>query len=534
MGIGLLLMAACAQVVSPTGGEKDTQPPRFVKANPPLGDTNVQPAQIRIFFDEFIKVQNQRKNILFSPPLTNYEVIRRKRSVEIVLPEDSLKTNTTHTIQFGKAIRDLTEGNAATGFVYVFSTGNKVDSLNLKGRVVDAFTRDSVQDASVLLYRDTAPTAIKSQRPYFYTEANEAGRFAFQYLKTGTYKLYALKDLNNNLQYDPGERVGLLSETLTLSGDSALTPVPLFKQFNEPAHVVKKENPYRGKLNLTFSQPVDTFQVEKSEANDVLWHLGEDPNKGEVFFRPSAKDTLQFYLKLNQTVRDTVTLKRSSGFTERLMVDTNFQLSFAEGSVRPDSPIRLKANHPIRDVQDTAIQVYRDSTSITGIRAKVRGASRKQIAIQGPFQADSAYRVMADPGSAVDWYGNLNDSAQQTFKVLSQNDLSKVSLNIKAPRMDSGQVLINLLNSDNRKVRKAVIRDTSQEVVFSALRKGNYQIKAIVDRNGNGFWDRGNLFEEIQPELVIFYPKTLSLEPGIDLLGLNFNIAQKRSAPDSP
>ena len=530
LGAGLLLLAACAQVVSPQGGPKDKEPPQFLRANPAMASSEVRPELITLYFNEFLKLKNKRKNILFSPPVQNYELIRRKRSIDILLPKDSLKPNTTHTIQFGKAIRDITEGNPAKGFVYVFSTGETVDSLNLNGRVVDAFTRDSVSDASILLYQDPEPEAIKTKRPYFYTEADEQGQFGFQYLKAGDYQVYALKDLNNNLQYDPGEQVGLLGNTLTLQGDTVLQPIPLFEEKLQQPEVIEAKSKARGKVSLTFNQALDTFRIDQFSVAERYWHLQKQGAEGIIYHPPSADDSLELVLTLNKAVQDTVTINRSAGFAKDQPADTNLSLTLKREQVRPDSAIGFYSNHPLTAVDTNEFLAFKDSLPIRKLKPAIKGANQKQLLIDGPFKPDSAYRLIVDSGAITDLYGNSNDSVSRSVKVFSPEELGLAVINVEVPPLDRGQVILNLLDKDGNVLREDFLNTADSTVTYKQLKPGKYRIKAIVDRNGNGFWDEGEFFDSLRPEPVLFYPQVLDVKANWEMRDLTFDVEEMMKA----
>ncbi len=489
-----------------------------------MGSSGVRPESITLYFNEFLKLKNKRKNVLFSPPIQNYELIRRKRSIDILLPKDSLKPNTTHTIQFGKAIRDITEGNPAAGFVYVFSTGETVDSLNLNGQVVDAFSRDSVSDVSILLYKDSDPEAIKTKRPYFYTEADEKGRFSFEYLKADNYQVYALKDLNNNLQYDPGEEIGLMGKALALQGDTTLQPISLFQEKLQPPKIIEAKSKARGKVSLSFSQALDTFRIDRFNVPERYWHLQKQGKEGIIYHPPSADDSLELLLTLNKRVQDTVTINRSASFTKDQSLDTTLSLTLKRQKVTPESSVVFYSSHPLAAVDTSKFVALKDSLPIGKLEPAIKGANHKKLLIDGPFKPDSAYRLIVDSGAVTDLYGNTNDSVSKSAKFLSPEDLGLAAVNVEVPPLDSGQVILNLLDTDGNVLRQDFLKSADSTVTYKQLRPGKYRIKAIVDRNGNGFWDEGAFFKGLRPEPVLFYPQVLDVKANWEMRDLTFDV----------
>ena len=138
----ILCCYACAQVVAPTGGEKDTTPPKLIEADPPMYSTNVSASKLILKFDEYVQLKNVSSELIVSPPMLEApEISLRNKSVYIEI-QDSLRPNTTYSFDFGKGIADITEGNAEP-IQYVFSTGEVLDSLSLNGNVTYAYNNEA-------------------------------------------------------------------------------------------------------------------------------------------------------------------------------------------------------------------------------------------------------------------------------------------------------------------------------------------------------------------------------------------------------
>jgi hypothetical protein len=147
-----VLLASCAQIVTPTGGKVDSKPPEAILYQPEKNAIHFNSSSIAISFDEFIQLKDAQKQIVISPPLQNkpdYSIKNKKLYVKFT---DTLRKNTTYKINFGNAITDITEGNALPNFSYVFSTGSFIDSLSIKGNILDAFTLKADENMMVVLY----------------------------------------------------------------------------------------------------------------------------------------------------------------------------------------------------------------------------------------------------------------------------------------------------------------------------------------------------------------------------------------------
>ena len=150
----------CAQVGSPDGGARDEEAPQVVQAQPAFGTTQFDQNAFVLDFDEFVQLQDARRQILVSPPLPSPpKAMVRGRSVRVDLG-DSLMADRTYIVQFGEAVKDLREANVAKGLQYVFTTGDVLDSGRVGGRAVDAWTGEAVEGTRVLLYADGLPEGI--------------------------------------------------------------------------------------------------------------------------------------------------------------------------------------------------------------------------------------------------------------------------------------------------------------------------------------------------------------------------------------
>ncbi len=222
------LAQRCANAVAPTGGPKDTAPPVVVQAVPENNSTNFIGKKIEITFDEYITLENANQNVLISPPLTEKPDIKLKNKTVVVKFKETLAANTTYTINFGSAIKDLHEGNPFKDYVYSFSTGDHIDTLRIAGKVLNAEDKKPVEDAYVSLYaadRENLDSLPLSTVPNYITKTDKEGNFSLNGLADKKYLVFALKDVNSNLYFDqPNEEVAFLDTLVPASYPQ--TPMP--------------------------------------------------------------------------------------------------------------------------------------------------------------------------------------------------------------------------------------------------------------------------------------------------------------------
>ncbi len=225
--LAVLVVAGCARMGSPDGGWYDEKPPVVMHTSPANGAVDVNQKKVTIYFDEFVTLDNATENVIISPPQTEQPDIKVKGKNIVVSLKDSLKAATTYTIDFSDAIKDNNEGNPLGNYTFTFSTGNVIDTMQVAGYVLDAETLEPVQGTQVGLYLvGDAPEADSTIINRFKTEpmlrvsrTDQSGHFSIKGVKPGRYRIYALKDVDNNFMLTPGtgEQMAFYDETFVPS-----------------------------------------------------------------------------------------------------------------------------------------------------------------------------------------------------------------------------------------------------------------------------------------------------------------------------
>ncbi|MBK5286380.1 MAG: Ig-like domain-containing protein, partial [Bacteroidia bacterium] len=193
---------SCATQQAPGGGPKDTIPPKVVHAVPEGYSTNFNSTNIAITFDEYFQVKNLNEQLVVSPPLSSMPEIKIKSKTLFIHFEDTLKESKTYTFNFGNAISDATENIALDNFQYVFSTGAEIDSEKVSGKVINSFNLEPVKGVAVMLYDSQKDSLPYLEKPSYFSKTKEDGTFTIKNIARGSYKLFALKEANNNYLFD--------------------------------------------------------------------------------------------------------------------------------------------------------------------------------------------------------------------------------------------------------------------------------------------------------------------------------------------
>ena len=200
------LAVGCANIVPPAGGPKDTLAPYLIAAKPKDSSTNVQPKEILIGFNEYITSADIQNNLIVSPTIKTTPLVDVRLNALRIRFNDSLSPNTTYSLQFGNAIKDVNEGNIAKNFTYVFSTGDQIDTGRLVGYVHLAETGLIDSNLIVVLHPSGNDTAIFKNKPFYYSKLDGKGRFEFRFLPYQNFQLFAIPN-DYSKKYDDSTKV---------------------------------------------------------------------------------------------------------------------------------------------------------------------------------------------------------------------------------------------------------------------------------------------------------------------------------------
>ncbi|MGL4364359.1 MAG: Ig-like domain-containing protein [Bacteroidales bacterium] len=197
-------MTSCARIASPQGGPNDSTPPILLRTKPEMGTRNFNKKRISIIFNEYVQLKDLDKHFLMSPPPEKRaSVITKGKGVQLDF-NSPLLDSTTYLLDFGNAIADNNEGNIFPNYRFAFSTGDDLDTLQLGGKILDAFSDQVRPNVLVFLYDSLQDSVVLNQRPFRTTRTNENGEFLLQNLKAKSYKIIGIDDLNGDYKYDVG------------------------------------------------------------------------------------------------------------------------------------------------------------------------------------------------------------------------------------------------------------------------------------------------------------------------------------------
>ncbi len=301
------LLVACANPGSgPDGGPYDETPPRIVRMTPSLGGTNEKARKVTIAFDELIKVEDIQEKVTISPPQVETPEIKASGKHISVQLLDSLKPGTTYTIDFSDAIVDSNEGNPLGNFTYYFSTGERLDTMEVAGHVLAASNLEPIKGILVGLHSNLADSAFLTQPFDRVARTDGNGHFCIKGVAPGTYRIYALKDVDGDFKYSRGEMIAFSSQTVTPSSFADVRHDTLWA---DTVHIDTVRT-----VPFTHYLPDDLCLLAFNESNPVrqLLKATREPEYFKLFFTASSKEMPQVR-GLNFNADDAFIVDRSVG-----------------------------------------------------------------------------------------------------------------------------------------------------------------------------------------------------------------------------
>lgn len=509
----VLAVLQCARRGTPTGGPKDTTPPVLIKADPENLTTEFKAKKIRLYFDEYIKLEDVQNQLIVSPPLKyNPEVTPQggaSKYVEVIL-KDTLLENTTYTLNFGQSIVDNNEGNPNSFLTYVFSTGTYIDSLTVSGVVKDAFNVKADEFISVMLYEiDTAYTdsTIFNKPPNYLTNTlDSATIFQLKYLKAGKYALFAIKDESKNNVFDQNiDKIGFIEDTVTLPTDTVFL-LNLFKEI--PNYSLKTPN-YAAANKIIFGYSGGDEKLDVAALTEfpdsIRTLVVKEPEKDTLnyWFTPFEIDSIIFKVT-NESLKkiDTFTVK-----TRKLVSDSLMLIPSHRNKINFADEFHITTSIPIVTIDTTRIAIFNKDTTEVNFKTHLDTALNR-ISMQFEKEPDETYYLNLLPDFVTDFFGDTNDTINYRLSTGGYADFGNLRLNLAG---DITYPIIVQLTDEKGKLYREIYVPEAKALDFNTLEPGNYLIRIIIDNNANGKWDTGNYLRKIQPEKVIYYPTAIEM-----------------------
>lgn len=509
-----IVIGSCAKRGNITGGFKDTLAPVMKNSVPKNGATNFNGKEIKLYFDEYVKLKNVGKQLIVSPPMKNKpEVLPYTASKYITIKlKDTLKPNTTYSFNFGQSIEDNNESNVLNQFKYVFSTGDFIDSLTIGAKIKDALELKTPTFVSVMLYEVNEKyndSTIYKELPRYITNSLDGLSAAkLENLKAGKYRLIALQDNGNN-KFDPKiDKIGYINDFVTVPNDT-LFQLELFKE-ELPLKTFKPSQVSGNRMVIGYEGNAKDVTVDvKKNGGFVPFTVTQFPKKDslQIWFPAMKNDSLLVSVTKGQYKKEyTVKIKDQKKDTLAFSSTIGGNLPFRKN-------FRIHSDTPIVSVDASKIKLVNKDSVAVKFTTKY-DEYNQDLVFDFEKQPLEKYKVTVLPGALTDFYEKKNDTLQFDFSTRNTSDYG----NLRVPLENINRYpLIVEITDDKGVVFESEYVESGNKVVFDLIEPKKYTLRVIYDDNKNKVWDPGNYMEKRQSEEVIYFSKELDVRPNWDV-----------------
>nr|MCS5663754.1 Ig-like domain-containing protein [Flavobacteriales bacterium] len=494
-----VILWQCASIQSPSGGEKDVNPPVVLSSSPEQGATNVNPSLIEIKFDEFFVLKNLSNELLISPPLNEKPIISQKGKSLFIELQESLNQNSTYTLNFGKGIADFHEGNVLKDYSLIFSTGSELDSLTIQGKVLPCPDKILPEGLVVGIYQKDSlvkDSTIYLNKPDYFSLVDEQGLFHIEHIRSGHYELISFEDVNANYQYDGvSEQIAFHNNIIDLS-DSTAYEIWLFAEEDELKLLDSKNN--KGRLHWAFNREPDSFEIHSEPSIEYYSKIEKD----SLFVWPlnTVDDSVFIWTEVEQR-RDTILVKADTLRQQKINI-----ITLSDTYLKDSDEFRLNVSAPITEIDTSKIELIADSVQVDFVVHK----SDFALAFEFEHKGNQQYDLTLHQGAVKGLNKSINDSTKLSFYTKEESALASLKINVAS---DHKHYFIELLKKGE--VSEKIYSGTA--LYFEKLLPSEYELRLIADSNNDGVWTPGNYAENLLPEKVYYYPEVLNLRANWEL-----------------
>lgn len=496
--VGLLLLTACAQVVSINGGPVDKVPPRVVEngITPPNASTNFKSKEIRFKFDEFVKLNNPTQTITVVPDNIKIDATIEKKTVVLKIVGEP-QENTTYVITMNGAVKDFTESNDSL-MQFVFSTGPVLDSLTFKGIVLDAKEMTPTKNTFVGLYlnRDSAVY----NKPLYYASTNDKGEFKFEYLRPGVYEIYAIDDQSKDSKWQKTEKIAF-SETLVDITPTSKDSLQLLLFQPELPSKLSVKYVFPSRYSIASKKPIDlkaiTFEGQQLPDDLITWHTTDSLSFIARPVENSASIVVQYEDK-SDSLRVKMPNNKRKILKPSIDIQNNLKGFFETDSmvIRFSDRILAVDTSKIHLLQNDTVKIPFDFNFKNDVlKISWKGVKSKNIRLNVLDQA-LKFENFSESFSFTRTYDIIDISAFGSLH-LSFNQLTN-------------NAVVEMIFEGNIFKTFNVAKDGKQ-VFIPNLSPGNYSFKAFVDENDDGRWTTGDFELKRKPEPVIRFTEGVKI-----------------------
>lgn len=566
-----MIMSSCANRGVITGGEKDTIPPELLSSVPYNQSLDYNGTEIVLTFDERIQAPQLKRKLLITPFTdTPYKFKVNKYVVQLTFDEP-FSDSTTYTLNFADAITDVTENNPGQNVSIAFSTWHVIDSLTIFGKIRDLLTDQPVEGAAVSVYAAQDTTDIFTDKPYYFAFTNEQGQFSIQNMRGGYYRIYAFKDENGNYLNESGtEAHGFIRDTLLIEEVNDSLRIGLILQDVQDLRFVNSRS-QGNRFDVRYNKYVKSYSIAPLDSGEMV------PANNLV----SENLTIRFYNQGRVTSDSTGYILTAYDSVGNSQVDTVYA-KFSEREVKPDEiepsvrpasrasigeelTVTMTFSKPIRDFNLDSLFVKYDTlrtdpidstgtwswnenrtrltldltldrqylpTALSEMRQRIDSlitldtlagihidSAKKQRGLKRKINPRRV-RLYSGKGAFISVEDDSTSRNQYSYSFREAGKFGQISGRIE---IDSTYFIVQLIDADYKVIRQV---ENETDYVFANINPGTYNVRVLVDADGDNQWSYGNIRLGTEPEPIYFHSTFIELRENWEINNINVTIPQ--------
>ena len=509
----IFLVASCANQTTPTGGPEDKDPPILISSDPENGEVNFTGRTLSLRFNEYIKEEKLKEQLIISPSIENPYTTKINRQIIELEFENELDSATTFTFNFREGIRDITEDNPAEDLILTFSTGEFIDSLNLEGKAFELLSGKQKNDWIAGLYLPSDTLNPYNSKPRYFTKTDSTGSFSLRNLTPGIYELYVWEDKNSNLQINSFDEIhGFYPEQLNIDQNISGFTIPLVLNFTDSIKLVSAR-PIGKSFLIRLNKPYKDYRITPEDTSLNIYSIDQREDYSIKIFN-TFPDLGADSIKVNFTTSDSLGLQ----------INTDFYLKFTESNVEREAlSYTMTPTLPAKVAKDDKFEI---TFTKPVLELKADSISTMLDSIYTYYQADDIL-IFNETRTKAEIILNLDTLEEGerlqliipegSFITIKNDTLERIlATNEKKTARDYGTIKGNIRNADGKdywvqliNLQNKVIKEfkNTAQFSFNLIQPGDYKVRVLLDENKDGVWSKGNGVRLQSPEPAYLYKK---------------------------
>jgi len=514
-----IFLTGCANISQPTGGPKDTAPPKLKNSIPKNGQLNYRSKNIELIFNEDVNPQGVQDQLLITPFTENTYKVLQKRNIVLIQFDKPFEPNTTYTFNFRESIKDITESNIAQNLSISFSTGSFIDSNSIEGVITNLLTDQPLDNILVGLYSSSDTFPAKNTKPTYFAKTNKAGNYSIKNIKTGTFDIIAFDDKNKNVLFNEDERLAFIKNINFDTIHHIKQDLKISKYYTSKPEI-KSIKDYNKRIELRLKDAIEKYSLATKYKKPIYSYLSKDGKVINLYKNFLSEDSIPLKVTLVDSVSNTKTEDIKVLYAPPTKKEKEeglvIQLDPKNAKLNPKiANITIHTNQPIISIDSTKIKIQGDTTVNDLSKGDLVKIDEFTYLLKKENKAKDSLFVIFEKG-AIKTIDTISTDQKIRFEIKKEENYSILEIKIKTGYKN---YIIQLLDKNFNIVES---KKDIKSYIFNYVEPGSYLLRAIIDENNNGRWDNGNLIEGTKPEQIIYLKNKIELRANWEIRDLLF------------